>query len=412
MLASCAAVVRPSSCSARRRGADVLAACSRARPRGGRPPASGHAVRPPRPPSVGAVPPGLERFYAQKLSWGPCASFAGRTTRTACFADERYDCARLEVPLDYAAPDGPHRPARRAAPARRAVTQIGVARGQPRRPGRVRDERGAVAVRQPARRGEGPLTAAVRRRRARPPRRRRQHAHDRLPHRRRVGGRARRPRRRPVPGRRRADRGRRTASTRSAARSGSASDVLANVGTRDAARDLDVLRAALGDQKLTYLGYSYGTRLGSTYAEDFPQNVRALVLDGALDPSQTTVERIRRAGRRASSRPSTRSRPSAPSSGDCPLGTDPAAGDRGVPGDHPPADRPARWPSAPRRSPTPTRSPASRRRSTCPSAWPALAQGISALANGDGTHPAAAGRPLPRPARATAPTATRSRRST
>ena len=68
-------------------------------------------------------------------------------------------------------------------------------------------------------------------------------------------------------------------------------DVLANVGTRDAARDLDVLRAALGDPKLTYLGYSYGTRLGSTYAEDFPQNVRALVLDGALDPSQSTVDR-------------------------------------------------------------------------------------------------------------------------
>ena len=68
-------------------------------------------------------------------------------------------------------------------------------------------------------------------------------------------------------------------------------DVLAHMGTRDAARDLDVLRAALGDAKLTYLGYSYGTRLGSTYAEDFPQNVRALVLDGALDPNQSTIDR-------------------------------------------------------------------------------------------------------------------------
>src|SRR6185503_20796649 len=46
-------------------------------------------------------------------------------------------------------------------------------------------------------------------------------------------------------------------------------DVLANVGTRDVARDMDVLRAALGDARLTYLGYSYGTRIGSTYAEQF-----------------------------------------------------------------------------------------------------------------------------------------------
>ena len=51
------------------------------------------------------------------------------------------------------------------------------------------------------------------------------------------------------------------------------------------ARDMDRIRAALGDQKLTYLGFSYGTYLGTLYAGDFPQNVRALVLDGALDPA-------------------------------------------------------------------------------------------------------------------------------
>ena len=44
------------------------------------------------------------------------------------------------------------------------------------------------------------------------------------------------------------------------------------------------LRQSLGDDKLTYLGYSYGTTLGSTYAELFPDKVRALVLDGAVDP--------------------------------------------------------------------------------------------------------------------------------
>jgi pimeloyl-ACP methyl ester carboxylesterase len=68
--------------------------------------------------------------------------------------------------------------------------------------------------------------------------------------------------------------------------------MLANLGTRDVARDIDVLRAALGDEKLTYLGYSYGTRIGSTYAEAFPGNVRAMVLDGALDPSKSPVEEV------------------------------------------------------------------------------------------------------------------------
>ncbi len=52
---------------------------------------------------------------------------------------------------------------------------------------------------------------------------------------------------------------------------------------------MDRLREALGDEKLTYLGYSYGTTLGSTYAELFPENVRALVLDAAVDPDADPV---------------------------------------------------------------------------------------------------------------------------
>ena len=61
--------------------------------------------------------------------------------------------------------------------------------------------------------------------------------------------------------------------------------LLPHVSTVDVAKDMDVLREALGDEKLTYLGYSYGTLLGARYAEQFPGNVRALVLDGALDPT-------------------------------------------------------------------------------------------------------------------------------
>jgi pimeloyl-ACP methyl ester carboxylesterase len=62
--------------------------------------------------------------------------------------------------------------------------------------------------------------------------------------------------------------------------------LLPYVGTSDAARDVDVLRAALGDAKLTYLGWSYGTYLGAWYAQLFPSRVRALVLDGAVNPDQ------------------------------------------------------------------------------------------------------------------------------
>ena len=62
--------------------------------------------------------------------------------------------------------------------------------------------------------------------------------------------------------------------------------LLPYVGTANSARDMDVLRAALGDAKLTYLGKSYGTYLGTWYAQLFPSHVRALVLDGAVDPGE------------------------------------------------------------------------------------------------------------------------------
>ncbi|WP_406723207.1 alpha/beta hydrolase [Streptomyces althioticus] len=56
--------------------------------------------------------------------------------------------------------------------------------------------------------------------------------------------------------------------------------VLAHMGTVDVARDLDVMRQALGDEKLNYLGFSYGTRLGAVYAARFPGNVGRMALDG------------------------------------------------------------------------------------------------------------------------------------
>ncbi|WP_448074020.1 alpha/beta fold hydrolase [Georgenia yuyongxinii] len=66
-----------------------------------------------------------------------------------------------------------------------------------------------------------------------------------------------------------------------AAKSG---DLVTEVDTGSAARDMDILRHLLGEPRLDYLGYSYGTYLGATYAELFPGNVGRFVLDGAMDP--------------------------------------------------------------------------------------------------------------------------------
>ncbi|MBV8302673.1 MAG: alpha/beta fold hydrolase [Acidimicrobiia bacterium] len=64
--------------------------------------------------------------------------------------------------------------------------------------------------------------------------------------------------------------------------------VLSYVDTESAARDMDRLRAALGDDRLTYIGHSYGTLLGAVYADLFPTHIRAMVLDSALDPAEPT----------------------------------------------------------------------------------------------------------------------------
>jgi pimeloyl-ACP methyl ester carboxylesterase len=100
-------------------------------------------------------------------------------------------------------------------------------------------------------------------------------------------------------------------------------DFLANVGTASVAKDLDAIRIALGDQKLTYLGYSYGTRIGSAYAEAYPQNVRAMILDGAVDPNADPIESdIRQAA--AFQTAFNDYAADCAKAASCPLGTDPA----------------------------------------------------------------------------------------
>jgi len=67
-------------------------------------------------------------------------------------------------------------------------------------------------------------------------------------------------------------------------------ELLNHLSTADAAHDMDMLRAALGQQQLDYLGYSYGTELGAIYADMFPSKVGRMVLDGAVDPTVTRAQ--------------------------------------------------------------------------------------------------------------------------
>ena len=67
-------------------------------------------------------------------------------------------------------------------------------------------------------------------------------------------------------------------------------DFVAHVGTNNSARDMDAIRQALGEDEISYFGFSYGSELGATWATLFPETVRAAVLDGAADPNADFVE--------------------------------------------------------------------------------------------------------------------------
>ena len=70
-------------------------------------------------------------------------------------------------------------------------------------------------------------------------------------------------------------------------------NLLGHVDTASTVRDLDMLRAIAGDDRLNYLGYSYGTYIGARYADLFPDRVGRLVLDGAMDPSASIADVVR-----------------------------------------------------------------------------------------------------------------------
>ncbi|SDH42094.1 alpha/beta hydrolase fold [Lentzea fradiae] len=216
---------------------------------------------------------GLERFYAQALSWGACQPYATDAKSKTLFEREGIQCARLQVPLDYAQPDV-------------GTVTVALLRRPATEPGR---KVGSLVVNPGGPGGSG--MAHVANMQAGNPVGKRFDVVGFDP--RGVG--ASQPRVLCLTDAERdAQRLRPKGETadaveaenkffveKCAQRSGI--DLLRNVGTRDVARDVDVLRAVLGDKKLSYLGYSYGTRLGALYAEMFPRNVRAMVLDGAVE---------------------------------------------------------------------------------------------------------------------------------
>lgn len=238
---------------------------------------------------TGGVPAGLERFYSQDLTWGGCQEFATTERAEDSFADPALQCTRVEVPLDYAEPQG--RTARLGLLRRPADDQqerLGSLLVNPGGPGAsgmsaVASLAGAVGGTELGRRfdlvGFDPRGIGASEPKIVCRTTQEQDAErldldlDTSP-----------------AGIAQTEKENQDYAALCAERLGS--DLLANAGTRDVARDMDVMRSVLGDEKLSYLGYSYGTRIGTAYAEQFPNNVRAMVLDGALDPDEVLVESL------------------------------------------------------------------------------------------------------------------------
>lgn len=237
----------------------------------------------------GPVPPGLDRFYRQQVTWGPCGPYATTDSDKAAFQAKELQCTRVEVPIDYANPAG--RTARLGV-LRRAADDPGVRVGSllinPGGPGGSGMSAAAslsdvVAGTELGRRfdligfdprGIGASEPKVLcRTTAEQDAERLDLDLDTSP-----------------AGVAQTEKEEKDYAALCSRRVGN--EVLANSGTRDVARDMDVLRAVLGDAQLSYLGYSYGTRIGTEYAKQFPHNVRAMVLDGALDPNESLVDSL------------------------------------------------------------------------------------------------------------------------
>ena len=258
------------------------------------------------------MPAGLEQYYSQQLNWQACSTFASTASQQDLYAQEDLECARMKVPLAYPEPgtvvaDGASvQIGVLRKPATDEAERIGSAVFNPGGPGGSGMEFVASLVSAPADSGGAqpdPTAAATAKSIATlnasfdlvgfDPR----GVGASLPTVQCQTGAERDASRAQVPrSRNQADVDAANAAQQKIAelcvqRTGvddgiDGKEFLANIGTRDVARDLDVLRAVLGDEQLTYVGLSYGTSIGTVYAEQFPENVRALILDGAVDPNE------------------------------------------------------------------------------------------------------------------------------
>lgn len=233
-------------------------------------------------PVTADVPSGLEKFYAQTADWGACDGF----DTDGVVLGSAVECARISAPLDYDDPGGDtvELAISRMPASGQRIGALLINPGGPGAPGLSMagqgygtelEERFDVIGFDP--RGVGASTPAVHCLTAgETDERRADNDVDRSP----AGIEA-------------SEQRNRDYAEKCAQRSGT--DLLAHVGTREVVQDMDIIRAAAGSdpgESMNYLGYSYGTRLGAEYAERFPDRVRTMVLDGAVNPDADPIEEI------------------------------------------------------------------------------------------------------------------------
>ena len=226
------------------------------------------------------APPDLQRFYSQTVDWGSCAGYRHPDEPLA----QGLECARINVPLDYAHPDGT---AIHLALSRKEATghRTGAIVVNPGGPGASGlgtaasvgntalgrnfdvigfDPRG-VGASEPEVLCDSPADVDADRK------------DDNVDH--------------TQAGIDHTETQEHQYVDRCLAKSGTA--LLQHVGTSDVAADLDVIRGVLGEAKLTFLGYSYGTKLGAEYLAKYPDRVRAMVLDGGVRLDSDPIEDVK-----------------------------------------------------------------------------------------------------------------------
>ena len=216
----------------------------------------------------GDVPKGLEKFYKQKLAWAPCKD------------DAKMQCANVKVPLDYKKPGGKAITVAMAKLPAKGGKPIGSLFVNPGGPGEsgidlvsradkafskdVMDKYDIIGFDPRGVGSSTPVDCVDDRELAKI-------LDSDIDTSTEAGRKARKAQARQI-------------AKGCKEKSG---ELLAHVGTEPAARDMDVLRGLVGDEKLNYFGFSYGTSLGGMYADLFPKKVGRMVLDGAANPQQS-----------------------------------------------------------------------------------------------------------------------------